>query len=470
MNVQRIAVIGAGPCGLGIAKYLIAEKYFQTITLFEQRDQPGGVWNYTGDLGLETGSPTAHASPSSTPQERVNGQFVSPVYDSLETNIPKTLMNFNDLAFPEETPLFPPHDVVQKYLHRYAEDLTPYIRYQSLVVNVSRSPKEWTVQWRDLKNEQIHAAPFDAVIVANGHHNDPKIPAIPGLAEWNRAYPDSILHSSSYRRPESFANKKVIIVGHSASGIDIGFQISSVSQHPLLISERTETVLPPETAAVAKALPEIRRFDPQNARVEFINGHEEFGVDHVVFCTGYHFSIPFLSSLQPPVITDGIRPRHLYQHIFYTPDPTLAFIGFPQRIVPFPLSQAQGAWVARVFSGRLGLPSRAEMEKWIQEWTAVRGDGQGFNTLPFPLDADYISYLYGLCQDAGKRDGLENGGNGKAPPYWGEKERWTRERFPLIKKASQALGSRRGEITSLEQLGFNFEEEKKKGEGGESHL
>ncbi|KAJ5219974.1 Flavin monooxygenase FMO [Penicillium chermesinum] len=455
MNVQRIAVIGAGPCGLGIAKYLIAEKYFQTITLFEQRDQPGGVWNYTGDLGLETGSPTAHASPSSTPQERVNGQFVSPVYDSLETNIPKTLMNFNDLAFPEETPLFPPHDVVQKYLHRYAEDLTPYIRYQSLVVNVSRSPKEWTVQWRDLKNEQIHAAPFDAVIVANGHHNDPKIPAIPGLAEWNRAYPDSILHSSSYRRPESFANKKVIIVGHSASGIDIGFQISSVSQHPLLISE---------------PLPEIRRFDPQNARVEFINGHEEFGVDHVVFCTGYHFSIPFLSSLQPPR-NHRRNPSSpsLSAHILHSGSHASVH-RVSAADCPVPVEPgARGVGCARVF-GASGSSIAGRDGKVDSRVDGGPGDGQGFNTLPFPLDADYISYLYGLCQDAGKRDGLENGGNGKAPPYWGEKERWTRERFPLIKKASQALGSRRGEITSLEQLGFNFEEEKKKGEGGESHL
>lgn len=195
------------------------------------------------------------------------------------------------------------------------------------------------------------------------------------------------------------------------------------------------------------------------------------GVDHIVFCTGYHFSIPFLSSLQPPIITDGVRPRHIYRHVFYAPDPTIALVGFPQRIVPFPFTQAQGAWIARVFSGRLTLPSKSKMEKWITEWTAIRGDGQSFNTLPFPLDADYINSLHDLSTGAERRDGLENDGKGKEPTYWGEKERWTRERFPLIKQASQALGNRRSQITTLEELGFDFEADLEKvTESDRAHL
>jgi hypothetical protein len=54
---------------------------------------------------------------------------------------------------------------------------------------------------------------------------------------------------------------------------------------------------------------------------------------------------------------------------------------------------------------------------------------------------------------------LENDGQGRRPPFWGEKEKWTRARFPLIKKAAQALGDRRSQVKSLEQLGFDFEKE-----------
>lgn len=208
---------------------------------------------------------------------------------------------------------------------------------------------------------------------------------------------------------------------------------------------------------MAKSHPEITRLNPANSRVEFADGHEEYGVDNIVFCTGFHFSLPFLSSLQPPVVTDGVRPHRLYEHVFYTPAPTLALIGLPQRIVPFPFSQAQAAWVARVFAGRLALPSESEMERQIVDWEAKRGEGRSLNTLAFPLDAEYINSLYKLSSQASRRGGLENGGKGKQPPFWGEKEKWTRERFPLIKKASQALGSQRSQVTSLEELGFDFE-------------
>lgn len=165
------------------------------------------MWNYSGHTGLSDGLSLPEAGPSFETQEPVDGKFVSPVYDSLETNIPKSLMNFNDQSFSENTSLFPPHAVVKEYLHRYAEDLAPFIRYQSLVLDVSRTAKEWTVKWRNLQNGKTHGASFDAVVVANGHHNDPNIPAIPGLAEWNRIYPGSIQHSASYRCPEAFTNK-----------------------------------------------------------------------------------------------------------------------------------------------------------------------------------------------------------------------------------------------------------------------
>ena len=46
---------------------------------------------------------------------------------------------------------------------------------------------------------------------------------------------------------------------------------------------------------------------------------------------------------------------------------------------------------------------------------------------------------------------------GKKPPYWGEKEFWTRENFPAIKKAFQGLGEERHAVRTLGEVGFDFE-------------
>ena len=72
-----------------------------------------------------------------------------------------------------------------------------------------------------------------------------------------------------------------------------------------------------------------------------------------------------------------------------------------------------------------------------------------------------------LCTLARGEDGsIESEGEtvGKEPPYWGEKEYWTRERFPAIKKAFQALGEDRHKVRSLVEVGFDFEEWKREKE------
>jgi cation diffusion facilitator CzcD-associated flavoprotein CzcO len=121
------------------------------------------------------------------------------------------MMQFIDMPFPPGTALFPSHKVVKGYLHQYAEELRPLIRFQSQILDVQLRKQhphaEWLVTWRDLKTSKTLSAQFDAVIVANGHHNDPYVPEIPGLMEWAKAFPESVIHSASYRRAESFSNK-----------------------------------------------------------------------------------------------------------------------------------------------------------------------------------------------------------------------------------------------------------------------
>ena len=104
------------------------------------------------------------------------------------------------------------------------------------------------------------------------------------------------------------------------------------------------------------------------------------------------------------------------------------------------------------------------------------GKGREFHVLKFPKDADYINMLHDWAMEA---DGVPSGAKnvwesenniGKKPPYWGEKEYWTRERFPAIKQAFQACGEERHGVRSLAEVGFDFDEWKREKEGENKQL
>lgn len=239
-------------------------------------------------------------------------------------------------------------------------------------------------------------------------------------------------------------------MGNSASGVDIGNQIGEVCKRPLLQSQRQESYLDNGPSAHKKVVAEIVEFMEADRAVRFANGRIEKEVDAVVFCTGYFYSYPFLAK-DLRLVSDGQRTQHVYQQIFQTTYPTLAFLALPQKIIPFPIAECQAAVIARVWSKRLQLPNKSEMNQWEDIVIKERGTGTNFHNLVFPLDADYIKELHDWSLQAKPK------GKGKTPPYWGEKERWMRERFPAIKKAFADRGSERHQVRSVEELGFDYE-------------
>ena len=465
-------------------RYLLAEKKFTQVRIFEQRAMPGGVWNHTSITQEEDDFAVPRTTPTQQPDRAIYtdgsdvAQFVSPVYDFLETNIPHVLMNYSDQAFPSGSSLFPPHRAVLQYLQRYAEELKPCTSFSTQVLGVrkvkSGGQRCWEVETKDLKTHAVQKQEFDAVAVASGHYNDPFVPDIPGLKEFDEKYPGAISHSKFYRRPDQYAGKKVIVVGNSASGIDLSSQISTVAAQPVLISEKEKAAPGPvvqEDKPWAKNVPEIAEFLPAERSVRFANGEVQSNIDSVVFCTGYHYSFSFLKGLEPPVVaSDGSHAAHLWEHILYTADPTLAFLSIPQRIVPFPVSEAQSALIARIWADRIPAPSPAEMTAWVDALRKEKGENKALHNLAFPKDVHYINRLHDLSVTAKDVPGLENGGRGKTPVYWGKEKEWTRERFPMIKLASRALGEERHKVRSLKELGFDYEEWRKEKEVAEKLL
>lgn len=508
LKARNIAIVGAGPSGVVAAKYLRAEKAFDRIVLYEQRSAAGGIWNYTGDQRnedlfsipqtdprgrnqdpewVENVSPKGSMNRSNGDleaigQNGVNGpakipSFLSPIYEKLETNIPRGLMGFKDLDWPVDSQLFPTHQTVLQYIKDYGEDVQNLVQYETQVINIepidSSRDSKWTIRTLDIRTAGISEEIFDAVIVANGHFITPYIPDIPGIREWNEKFPKSISHSKYYRRPEEFKGKKVIVVGNSASGADISAQIAPHCALPLLWSSKSVSLFSATHGSDdprRKELPPIESFIAEEKAVKFEDGTIENNIDAIVFATGYFYSLPFLENVQPKLITDGSHVEHTYKHLFYAPRPTLSFLTLNQRVIPFPVAEAQASVLARVYSGRLSLPSLSTMEAWEQATIAEHENGRNFHLLSFPKDGNYINELSHWAMSAEAKEGLEDNGQGKVPPIWGEWEFWCRENFPAIRRAFGALGEKRKNVRFLEEVGFSFEEHQKEKAQGEGKM
>lgn len=143
-------------------------------------------------------------------------RFLSPLYDRLETNIPRTLMGFSDMSWPEDAQLFPKHETVTEYLEQHAEEVKHLVHFQTQVLSVKVAESEedgqerWLVETQEVTlggHTEPNKAIYDAVVVASGHFAVPFIPDVQGMKEWSEKYPGAISHSMYYQRPEDYQNK-----------------------------------------------------------------------------------------------------------------------------------------------------------------------------------------------------------------------------------------------------------------------
>jgi hypothetical protein len=95
-----------------------------------------------------------------------------------------------------------------------------------------------------------------------------------------------------------------------------------------------------------------------------------------MYCTGFLYRFPFLEGTPAAARVDDGRVHAMYRHVFPPRfAPTLAFVGLPWKIVPFPQFELQARWVARCLSGRAALPDEAAMLRDVEsyyEWMEER--------------------------------------------------------------------------------------------------
>jgi cation diffusion facilitator CzcD-associated flavoprotein CzcO len=121
--------------------------------------------------------------------------------------------------------------------------------------------------WRAETGENSRTAPI--VIVATGWANYPYSPTLPGIDKFGGA----VLHSSAYRNPAPFSDKRVLVIGYGNSGAEIALDLAeagidvTVSVRspvnvvprelfglPILVFPTVEQWLPPRVADFLNAL------------------------------------------------------------------------------------------------------------------------------------------------------------------------------------------------------------------------
>ena len=71
------------------------------------------------------------------------------------------------------------------------------------------------------------------------HYSDPHIPALSGIDQ----YTGAVEHSHRYREPKDYADKTVLVLGASASGLDISLDIAKVAKKVGIWDSESETWL-----------------------------------------------------------------------------------------------------------------------------------------------------------------------------------------------------------------------------------
>jgi dimethylaniline monooxygenase (N-oxide forming) len=395
---QKICVIGAGSSGIAACQVLAARGI--PFDCFEKGSQVGGNWRFENDNGM------------------------SSAYRSLHINTSRGLMAYRTYPMPDDYPDYPDHFQIARYFDDYVDHfgLREKIRFRTEVKGVAPAGGEWEVTVEDAGGGR-ETIRYRAVLVANGHHWDPRWPEPPFSGA--EAFEGEQIHAHYYREPDVLRDKRVLVLGIGNSATDIAVEASRIAAKAFLAMRRGAYVMPkylngkPTDEAASPFLTRmplaVQRFvlarmlgltagdmtayglpRPDHKLLEahptvsaellsrlghgdievkpnidcftggltvrFADGSEE-EIDLVVYCTGYKISFPFFDE---GLISAKDNRLPLYRHVVSVEHSGLYFIGFIQPLgAIMPLAEAQAEWLADLLGGTATLPSPAEMRAEI---------------------------------------------------------------------------------------------------------
>ena len=374
--MTKIAIIGAGPCGLAqLCAFAAADAEFE-IVCFEKQSAWGGLWNYTWRTGLDEYGEPVHCS----------------MYRYLWSNGPKECLEFADYTFEKHfgraIGSYPPRAVLADYIGGRARHygVRDKIRFNTVVRDVvfAKDADEFIVTTEELTKRENHTERFDYVVVATGHFSTPNMPAFEGFENFQ----GRILHAHDFRDAVEFKDKNVLLVGASYSAEDIGSQCYKYGAKSVVSSYRT--------APMGFHLPENWREAPLllgvDGRTAKFKDGSTAAVDAIILCTGYLHHFPFLSAELRLQTDNRLWPLNLYKGIFWEDNPKLMYLGMQDQFYTFNMFDAQAYYARDVMLGRIKLPSPEAMRADSQSWRAREEKLDGDEQMIW-FQGDYVKEL-----------------------------------------------------------------------------
>ncbi|MEA2275881.1 MAG: hypothetical protein QOI62_697 [Solirubrobacteraceae bacterium] len=448
-TLPSAAIIGAGSSGIAAAKAL--HERGVPFTCFEASDRVGGNWVFGNRNGM------------------------SAAYRQLHINTSRDRMEYSDYPMPKSYPDYPHHTHIAAYFDAYVDHFgfRERIRFDT---RVQRARRGADGVW-ELTLDDGSVARFDALLVANGHHWDPRWPEpmLPG----HDSFAGEQLHAHAYVDNDLFAGRDVVILGMGNSAMDIAVESSYVARRTYLAARRGAWVIPkymfgrpvdqlPQDPRVPFKVrqrviqtlirlhvgdptryglprpdhkfgeahptvsgrildriqhgtiapkPNIRRLDGDH--VEFDDGTREH-VDVVVYCTGYKISFPFFDD---GFVSAPDNHIELFRRVFHPDHDDLFFVALLQPLgATMPLAEAQGQWIADYLRGEYALPARAALVKDIEDDMAAMRK-RYVASKRHTIQVDFDDYLRALEKErrAGARRARERGFRLPVAPLAGDR-------------------------------------------------
>jgi len=395
MNVKKtVCLIGAGSSGIAAAKTLKQNEI--SFDCFEKGSQIGGNWRFNNDNGM------------------------SSAYRSLHINTNRMIMAYSDYPMPAEYPMFPHHSHIINYFDDYVNHfgIREDIQFNTEVKEVTRNDDgTYTVETSNGKYL------YDNVIIANGHHWNPRFPE----PAFTGNFTGQILHSHFYKEVEQLKNKDILVVGIGNSAVDIASEAARTYSGKVVISTRSGANIVPNwlwsipfdslANSLTSKLPiAIQRLFLSTALRLARGKQEDFGVpkpkrpllsehptlsqdllnlsgrgsikfkpnikefrgktvvfedgteqdfDMIIYATGYKVTFPFLKDQSFNVSeTNDFR---LYKKVIHPDFQGLFFLALIQPLgAIMPLAEVQSQWIAKILKGETKLPNKEAMLKSIQ--------------------------------------------------------------------------------------------------------